>query len=211
MRVQRARAEVSLTDGDAAGAASLSRFHGWLGPDELARHQRFAREQRRRQFVIGRGLLRMALGRLLNMAPQTIRLEERPGMAPRLLLPELPAAAGVGFSISHSGRWVACAASTQTALGLDIEMRDASRDIDALAAQAFEAVDMPRRERLQSLPQAQRVDGFYRLWSEKEARFKLGASTEAHCIVLPHAELSIVLCSATPLLAVPRLQLVELG
>jgi 4'-phosphopantetheinyl transferase len=210
MKVQSARAEVWLTDGDAAGAASLSRFHGWLGPDELARHQRFVREQRRRQFVVGRGLLRMALGRALNVAPQTICLEERPGMAPRLLLPELPAAAGVGFSISHSGRWVACAASAQTALGLDIEMRDASRDIGALAAQAFDAFEMSGWERLQSLPEAQRVDGFYRLWSEKEARFKLGPSPETHCVVLPHAELSVVLCSATPLLAVPRLELVEL-
>jgi 4'-phosphopantetheinyl transferase len=207
MKVQSARAEVWLTDGDAAGAASLSRFHGWLGPDELARHQRFVREQRRRQFVVGRGLLRMALGRVLNVAPHTICLEERPGMAPRL---QLAAAAGVGFSISHSGRWVACAVSTQTALGLDIEMRDASRDIGAMAAQAFDALEMSGWERLQSLPEAQRVDGFYRLWSEKEARFKLGPSAEAHCVVLPHAELSVVLCSATPLLALPRLELVDL-
>ncbi len=207
MAVQSARAEVWLADGDAAGAASLSKFHGWLGPDELARHQRFVREQRQRQFVFGRGLLRMALGSLLNCAPETIRLEEQFGKAPRLVLPSRPE---VGFSISHSGRWVACAISMQTALGLDIEMRDPSRDLDALAAQAFEADETLAWARLQSQPRAQRVEGFYRLWSEKEARFKLGQPAREHCLLLPHLELSIVLCSALPL-AVPPLEVVTLA
>jgi 4'-phosphopantetheinyl transferase len=205
-----AHAEVWLTDGDAVGAASLSRFHGWLGPDELARHQRFVREQRRRQFVVGRGLLRLALARLLNVAPETIRLEEQVGKAPRLVLPARPAKQTVGFSITHSGRWVACAVSSQTALGLDIEMRDASRDLEALAAQAFGPDEMPAWERLRAQEEALRVDGFYRLWSEKEARFKLGRSDTVHCLALPHPELAIVLCSALPLEA-PELELVTLA
>ena len=210
MKVQSLCAKLCLADIDAAGAASMSSFHAWLGASELARYQRFVREQRRRQFVAGRGLLRMALARLMNVAPENIRLEEQIGKAPLLVLPTLPSAAGVGFSISHSGRWVACAVSTQTALGLDIEMRDPSRDLDALAAQAFEADEMPAWERLRSQPDAQRVDGFYRLWSEKEARFKLGRADMTHCVALPHPELSIVLCSALEL-AAPPLELVTLA
>lgn len=208
MAAQIANARIWLTDGDAVSEASMASFHGWLGPDELARHQRFVREQRRRQFVLGRGLLRTMLGQLLSVEPQAVRLDEQVGKAPRLVLPGRPAVAGVGFSISHSGRWVACAASTQTALGLDIEMRDAGRDLEALAAQAFGPDEMPAWERLRAQPDAQRIDGFYRLWSEKEARFKLGRSDTAHCVALPHRELSIALCSAVPLVA-PRLELMS--
>ncbi len=146
------------------------------------------------------------------VAPESVRLEEQVGKAPRLVLPPPPPrtpAPSVGFSISHSGRWVACAVSTQTALGLDIEMRDPSRDLDALAAQAFGGDEMPQWERLRAQPEPQRVDGFYRLWSEKEARFKLGRADLAHCVAVLHAELSIVLCSALPL-AAPALELVAL-
>jgi 4'-phosphopantetheinyl transferase len=203
-------AEVLLIDCDAVSAERQAAFLAWLGKGELARLQRFVREQRKRQFVVGRGLLRMALARLLNVAPETVGLEEQVGKAPRLVLPARPSAASVGFSISHSGRWVACAVSTQTALGLDIEMRDMSRDLDALAAQAFGADEMPQWERLRGQPAPQRADGFYRLWSEKEARFKLGRVEQAHCIALPHPELSVVLCSALPL-AAPQLELVTLA
>jgi len=213
MTGQEARAEVLLIDGDAVNAESLAAFYSWLGKGEQARLQRFVREQRKRQFVVGRGLLRMALARLLNVAPETVGLEEQVGKAPRLILqpsPARPSAASVGFSISHSGRWVACAVSRQTALGLDIEMRDMSRDLDALAAQAFGADEMPQWERLRALPAQQRADSFYRLWSEKEARFKLGRSDSVHCMAIPHAELSIVLCGAMPL-AAPQLELIDLA
>lgn len=198
-----------MVDADAVTEAELQRLRGWLSPGEMARHQRFVRAYRQRQFVVGRVLLRMALGRLLGVAPQDVRLEEQVGKAPRLAAPVLK---GVqpGFSIAHSGRWVACAVSAHTALGLDIEMKDGTRDLNALAAQAFDSVEMSQWERLQGLPDEQRVEGFYRLWSEKEARFKLGVTGGGHCLVLPHAELSMVLCTEQPLERAPAIELVTL-
>ena len=198
-----------MVDADAVTDAELQRLRGWLSPGEMARHQRFVRAQRQRQFVAGRVLLRMALGRLLGVTPQEIRLEEQVGKAPRLAAPMLKGTQP-GFSIAHSGRWVACAVSAQTALGLDIEMKDGARDLNALAAQAFDSVEMSQWARLQGLPDDQRVEGFYRLWSEKEARFKLGISAGGHCIELPHPELSIVLCTEKPLERPPAIELVTL-
>ncbi|MRW87565.1 4'-phosphopantetheinyl transferase superfamily protein [Pseudoduganella sp. FT26W] len=203
------KAAVWMVDANAVMEAGLQRWRGWLSADEMARHQRFVRAQRQRQFIVGRVLLRMALGRLLGVAPQEIRLEERVGNAPRLIAPAVKGATP-GFSISHSGRWVACAVSAQTALGLDIEMMDPARDLHALAAQAFDSVEMAQWERLQGLPDGQRVAGFYRLWSEKEARFKLAVAGGGHCIALPHAELSMVLCSEQPLDRAPPIELVTL-
>lgn len=179
-----------LVDADAVSDDVLQRCHGWLSPGEVLRCERFVRMQRQRQFIVGRGLLRTALGRLLGKAPQDVHLEEQAGRAPRLQGHEgLP-----GFSIAHSGRWVACAVSAQSALGLDIEMKAAGRDLEALALQAFDAAALARWDRL---PPLQRLDGFYALWSELEARIKLGGA--GHCVALPHPELSVVVCSAVPL------------
>lgn len=195
-----------MVDADAVTDADLLRFRDWLSAGELARYQRFVRAQRLRQFVVGRVLLRMALGRLLNVAPREIQLEEQVGKAPLLVSPVVKG--GVpGFSIAHSGRWVACVVSARTALGLDIEMLDAGRDLAALAAQVFDAREISRWE---GLPQARRVDGFYRMWSEKEARFKLGEGVGGHCVAVPHEELSVVVCSGQPLDEVPTIEVVNL-
>lgn len=195
-----------MADADGVADEDLLRLRDWLSDSEMARYRRFVRAQRQRQFVAGRVLLRMALGALLGVAPRDIELEDLPGRAPRL---KTPAARGrmPGFSIAHSGRWVACAVSGQTALGLDIEMRDPGRDLAALAAQAFDADDLAQWARLQEQDEAQRVAGFYRLWSEKEARFKLGVAAGAHSLVLPHEQLSVVLCSELPLTAPPSIAL----
>lgn len=198
-----------MVDADAVADADLQRYRGWLTDSEMARHQRFVRAQRQRQFIVGRVLLRAALGRVLGVSPQDIQLEEQVGKAPRMAAPVLKVAAP-GFSISHSGRWVACAVSAQTALGLDIELRDASRNLAALAAQAFDVDEMAQWTRIEALSGDERTDGFYRLWSEKEARFKLGVNTGGHCVAIAHAELSVVLCSEQPLARPPVIEMVAL-
>jgi len=198
-----------LADAGALTDADLRRYLACLTPGELARHGRFVREQRRRQFIAGRVLLRMALGSMLGVPPQHIVLEERTGQAP-CLLTRVVGGVAPGFSIAHSGRWVACAVSEQHPVGLDIEMRDPARDLAALAMQAFEADEMARWKAMERWPEAQRVDGFYRLWSEKEARFKLGLADGGYCVAVPHPELSVVLCSAVELASVPQLEVVLL-
>lgn len=197
-----------MVDADAVTDADLQRYRGWLSASEMARHQRFVRAQRQRQFIVGRILLRATLARLLGLTPQEIRLEEQVGKAPRLLAPTFKGA-GPGFSIAHSGRWVACAVSAQTALGLDIELRDPGRDLAALAAQAFEVDEMAQWERIRHLPEEERVAGFYRLWSEKEARFKLN-QPGGYCVAVAHPELSVVVCSERELAQPPQIALVTL-
>jgi len=199
-------ASLWMADVDGVTDENLLRLRDWLSSSEEARCRRFVRAQRQRQFVAGRVLLRMALGSLLGVAPRDIELEDRPGDAPLLKAPVARGRAP-GFSISHSGRWVACAVSAQTALGLDIEVRDPQRDLAALAAQAFDADEMAQWA---DLDEAQRVAGFYSLWSWKEARFKLGGTAQAHRLDLPHEALSVVLCSALPLKAPPRIELITL-
>ena len=193
-----------MVDAHAVADADLPRLRESLSAGEQARCQRFVRAERLRQFVIGRVLARMALERVLGVPAREVVLEEQVASAPLLVAPVVPGVAP-GFSISHSGRWVACAVSAATALGLDIEMRDATRDLAALAQQAFDADEVRQWE---ALPATRRVDGFYRMWSTKEARFKLGR--EGHSITIAHDALSVVVCSAAPLATPPVIELVAL-
>lgn len=184
-------ADLWLVDSRTIGDDQLARRAGWLGAAEQARYARFVRPARQRQFLTGRILLRTALGQLLGVAPASISLAERENNAPLLEW----AGAMPGFSLSHSGPWVACAVSAGGALGLDIEVRDPGRDLLALAAQAFSADETAR---IAALSGEARVAAFYEQWSTTEAKYKL-ASDCAACISIPHPDLSIVLCSASPL------------
>lgn len=189
-----------LLDASAPGDQQLAAYLGWLSPSELERHGRFTRPARQRQFVAGRILLRRALGALLGMDGTDIVLTEQPGAAPRLAR---PGGEAIGFSISHSGRWVACAASLETKVGLDIEVIDPARDIAALAAQAFDAKQI---DWINACPDAERTSIFYALWCAQEAGIKLGEASAA-CLQLRHADLAIALCSARRLEQAPRLEL----
>jgi 4'-phosphopantetheinyl transferase len=159
---------VWLADAGGLPESAVAAYAGWLGQDERARHARFVRAERRRQFVAGRALARLVLGRLLGVAPAAMALQERPGQGPALLSPAHSAA----FSISHSGPWIAVAASTETLVGLDIERIDPSRDVMGLAQQAFGPEQLVQLAACDAL---QRIDVFYRMWCEHEARIKLGA------------------------------------
>lgn len=197
-------ARIWLVHASQIGGDVLLVWRGWLGEGEAQRHARFVRPQRRQQFIVGRGLLRLALGHMLGVPAASLQLQERRGQAPLLVLPsEAPAP---DFSISHSGDWVACAVSADAPLGLDIEVMDAGRDIAAVAAQAF---GDSAAAALLALPAAQSVPAFYAAWSTQEAQFKLtqGApqTMAPVCVSVPHEILSIVVCSAAPLALAPQL------
>lgn len=181
---------------------ALAAYAAWLGEGERRRCAAFVRAERRRQFLAGRALLRLALGRLLGVAPAAVVLDERPGQAPALLFPAAPA---VGFSISHTGPWVACAVATETGVGLDIERIDPRRDVLALAEQSFqpELVAGLRAEAEGCIPL------FYRMWCEQEACIKLGGPAGA-LYRFERPGLSGALACASALAADPLVEVVSL-
>lgn len=180
---------VYFLDLDLLGPADLQLMRDRLSPSELVRFHGFARELRARQFLVGRMVLRHALVSALQVPVRDITLLERAEQAP--LLHVGGQVHGCGFSISHSGNWVACACSATARVGLDIEMLDATRRLAALAARSFDRQDLAWFH-----SQSDQVSAFYRLWSCKEARFKLQQSHQRPAIEyrvdIAHAAISVV-------------------
>lgn len=158
-----------LLDGSQVPEDDLAFFAARLGASETHRSASFARKERRRQFILGRMLLRIAVADVTGLCPDELRVIERPGNSPRLIFPHRHRLVA-NFSLSHSRAWVACAASAQATLGLDIEVIDPRRDIFAISEIAFPPI---AHSWLLSRPDAERVAAFYSLWSAREALFKL--------------------------------------
>ena len=205
-----------LLNGDLVSEARVASLASALGTSERERYARFLRPQRAREFLLGRMLLRHAAHTILGIAATDISITEREGNAPLLSLPH-PADA-FHFSLSHSHRWVACIATMAGRIGIDIERKDRPRDIAAMSAAVF---DRKEQEWMSRLPAHQREPGFYRLWNNKEALYKLAtnvaddiAETSSlkmgagwNCRSIDHPELFIGICSTFPL---ADMQIIEL-
>ncbi|TFI06961.1 4'-phosphopantetheinyl transferase superfamily protein [Herbaspirillum sp. 3R-11] len=190
-----------MLNGDLVDEARIASLAAELGPSERLRYRNFQRPQRAREFLLGRILLRRATCSMLGIDNEQIVVTEREAQAPLLTLSPQHDPPSFYFSLSHSRGWIACAASVSCHVGLDIEDKNSPRNIAALSAAAFTPDEMSW---LGKLPEAQRVEAFYRLWNCNEALYKLlhnqGQEPQAinagwNCRILLHARLGICLCS----------------
>jgi 4'-phosphopantetheinyl transferase len=140
-----------------------------LSPREISRALSFTRPARRKQFLLGRILLKLAIADLLELSPRQIDISERG--VPVLRTPFkgcLP-----GLCLSHSRERVACTVSRDVALGIDIETRDDTRDISGISRLVFHADE---RAYMETQTGRDRVSAFYYVWTRKEALYKLAFS-----------------------------------
>ena len=206
--------------------AAVAFFEQRLSASEAQRYANFVRPQRKRQFLLGRMLLRLAISDMINVPVHVISLVDRAGSAPKLFIDRSPDLAA-NFSISHSGNWVGCVLSTDVVLGFDIEVNNPGRNILGLSEAAFH-----QREHLWLLqqPDAERVTAFYRLWSTREALYKLmsslgrempssslvsimndlGSETCWYPRAAKHQSLTIVVCSDKRIAALTQIELTGL-
>lgn len=138
-------------------------LHALLSADECLRRDRYLLPTLRERFARGRGLLRVALGRYMDMAPEGVQFtygaQEKPAVRGN----------GVQFNLSHSGdRWL-LAVSRDCELGVDIEH---CRPLDDMGAMVRRFFAPGERVAIAALPESQRHDAFYRVWTRKEAVMK---------------------------------------
>jgi 4'-phosphopantetheinyl transferase len=135
-----------------------------LSADERERALRFHFERDRRRFVAARCLLRLLLGRYMDLDPAGLRFEYGARGKPSLTGPD-----ALRFNVSHSGGIALLAFARGCELGVDVEQeRPVPESVD-IARHYFSAREGTE---LRSLGEKDRQAAFFRCWTRKEAFIK---------------------------------------
>lgn len=181
-------------------APDTARLESWrrlLSPEELRRADGFHGEVQRRDYVTAHAALRVVLGRYLGMTPGAVPLAVRPPAIPGEIAaaPTKPslairegtgeAAADLRFNLTHTAGAALIAAGVGREIGVDIERSRPLDDLDAMAHTIFSEVEFALWS---ALPEENRLESFYRVWTRKEAYLKaigLGLYRELQDVTVP--------------------------
>jgi 4'-phosphopantetheinyl transferase len=147
-------------------ANNVAALENFLSSDERKNMDRYRFEQDRRRHLVGRGLLRMLLGRYLDVAPHQLRFDYTPRGKP-YLAPGL-AQQSLEFNVAHSGELVLIAVAG-CAVGVDVEQIRADIEVGPIAARFFSSKE---QRTLGTLAGALQIDAFFSCWTRKEAYIK---------------------------------------
>lgn len=140
---------------------------GLLSRDERERASRYASEALKRDFVIGRGLLRYLLAAYLNTGPAQIRFDCGTMGKPSVGFPRVWSQ--LQFNFSQSGGWAIVGMAVGDPIGVDIERVRAFDDYLDVARANFTDVEFQWLNRQVS---SERLAAFYSCWTRKEAVVK---------------------------------------
>jgi 4'-phosphopantetheinyl transferase len=158
-----------------------------LSDAERARATLFVSDALRNRWLHGHVATRRILARELGVAPEAVVYGAAAAGKPFVAA---PAGSGVEFSYSDSGDLALVAVGspdadpksgdpTVGALGVDVEAYRPMSDMDGIAKRFFAEEE---REALFALPETERVAGFYRLWTRKEAYIKAIGTGLGHAL-----------------------------
>lgn len=143
-------------------------WRAFLTPAEIKKAQAMPSEIRQERFIVSRGLRRKLLSECLGCSPGDLQFIENPEAKP-----SLKESQGWDFNITHAGNYVAMATRCGR-VGIDLEIRRPVRQMAALVRRYFH----PEEAAIWSnLKPEQQEEGFFLLWSAREAALKcLGIS-----------------------------------
>ena len=150
-----------LDDFDAGPLAAL------LDGADAARAAGIADGAARRRFIVSRGLLRQVLASRSGVAPNEFTLDAGEHGKPAVLDGD---ATGRQFNLSHSGGWWLLA-TTDSPVGVDLEMADRAVDAARLAARVFTPGEQAALQLAGADAAAARAV-FLDCWTRKEALLK---------------------------------------
>jgi 4'-phosphopantetheinyl transferase len=140
-------------------------YSGLLDAEERSRLAGFRAEAPRLAFLVSRALLRSVLAQTLNCAAQALQFRRDHHNKPQLEFP----AGNWHFNLSHSGAWVALALSNIGPVGVDVECHERHSRLEAISKRFF---SVNEHHLLMTLPEPQRQQRFFELWTLKEAYVK---------------------------------------
>jgi 4'-phosphopantetheinyl transferase len=161
-----------------------------ISSDELERAERFHFQRDRDRFIARRGLLRELLGLELQTSPRGLLFSAGPFGKPALATPT-QAPPPLHFSLAHSNGMAVFAVAREAAVGVDVELVREIPELGGLVSTVFS-----RREQLQwqSLPEPQRLQTFFDVWTRKEAYLK----GTGQGLQKPPQQIEVPLCRCEP-------------
>jgi len=148
-------------------AAAERGLRCFLSRDEIERAARFQSEGARSRFVLTRAWLRVILARCLDATPERISFSfgtnGKPALAEEWRHREL------SFNVSHSENYALIGLTTGRAIGVDIEQVRPMPDFAEIASGYFSEDE---KRAIEALPEPDRLRGFFRCWTRKEAFMK---------------------------------------
>ena len=154
-------------------------FIDLLSEQEKNRASRLVNRTVANQQVIARGILRLVLGKMLNILPDALKFDNDHHHKPCLIY---PAGTGINFNLSHSGDLLLFAFTKGRQIGIDVEWMDQNRDFSVIAPLVFS----PEEQGLLS-DSITPVQEFYAIWTAKEAVLK----ATGHGFTFPPYKLTI--------------------
>lgn len=149
---------------DAELEAALSHH---LDHDENERASKFQFAKHRRRFIARRAILRTLLSRYAGCDPKAIRFEQGEHGKPRIVGPD--SISSIRFSATHSQDLAGVAITHCCDIGLDFEQILPDGDQALIASTQFSPEE---NDALLQLPESERREGFYAIWTGKEAYLK---------------------------------------
>lgn len=143
----------------------LERCAGLLSLEEQARRDRFMFDADRRRYTLSHAMLRQTLSLYEPVAAGEWIVETGPHGKPAI-------AAGqpqLSFSLTHTAGLSACAIARGRDVGVDAENISRPAEYQQLAQRFFSP---PEAERISRLPDDWRAEGFFAVWTLKEAYIK---------------------------------------
>jgi len=157
---------------------------GLLSNDELARAQRFVRTADRERWMASRAILRVLLGRYLNMDPRSLTFRTSTDGKPALANAATPR-----FNLSHSEDLALYAFSGGVELGVDVERSGRLTNPLGVARRIF---GEEAERSLRSLDSDSREREFLRAWVRHEAAGKCRGTGIGPTAAFDEPSLSIV-------------------
>jgi 4'-phosphopantetheinyl transferase len=134
-----------------------------LSREEISRQARLASQQKAQQSLLCRGILRLILSLYTGQEPASLVLETGAGGKP--YLKDSP----LYFNIAHSEDRFLCGLDLETAIGVDIQQVYPISSLSTIVKNYFSASE---HDYLSALPPEHFQDGFFSIWTAKEAFLK---------------------------------------
>jgi 4'-phosphopantetheinyl transferase len=137
-----------------------------LTRDESERAGRFRFRQLASRFIVGRALLRIILGRYLDIAARSVRFSYNAYGKPDLAMTDEN---GLRFNLSRSNDMVLYAITASAAVGIDVERISEELRVEEIAERFFSPAESAA---IRALDGIEKCEAFFDCWVRKEAYLK---------------------------------------